>query len=137
MSLGSPLLDFGEVKSLEEEFGMGDVKVAGSSMRRASHARSPALSLRRIDPFWRSQLLVEYSKDLGACIILYDLYGDDRYMVDDVVIYYYGRILLTRSSSLKEKLLHATHEDFSSVHFDAYFLLMEEFTWEGIQHDIY
>ena len=59
MSLGSPLLYFGEVKSFEEEFGMGDVKVAGSSMRRASHARSPALSLRRIDPYWRSQILVE------------------------------------------------------------------------------
>ena len=52
--LGSPLLDFGEVKSLEEEFGMGDVKIADSSMRRASHARSPVLSLRRIDPYWRS-----------------------------------------------------------------------------------
>ena len=31
LSLDSPLLDSGEVKSLEEEFGMGDVKVAGSS----------------------------------------------------------------------------------------------------------
>ena len=43
-SLDSPLLDFGEVKSLEEDFGMGNVKVVGSSMRRASHARSPTLS---------------------------------------------------------------------------------------------
>ena len=51
LSLDSPLLDFGEVKNLEENFGMGDVKVAGSNMRRASHARSPALSLRRIDPY--------------------------------------------------------------------------------------
>ena len=133
LSLGSPLLDFGEVKSLEEEFGIGDVKVIGSSMRKASHARSPTLSLRRIDPYWRSQLLVEYSKDLGACIILDDPDGDDRYMVDDVVIYSYDRIFLTRSSSLKEKLLHAAHEDFSSMHFDAYFHVMEEFTWEGIQ----
>ena len=61
LSLGSPLLDFGEVKSFEEKFGMGDVKVAGTSMSGASHARSPALSLRRIIPYWRSQLLVEYS----------------------------------------------------------------------------
>ena len=51
LSLDSPLWDFGEVKTLEEDFGMGDVKLAGSSMRRASHARSPALSLRRIDPY--------------------------------------------------------------------------------------
>ena len=90
LSLDSPLLDFGEVKGLEKNFGMGDVKVADRSRRRASHARSPALSLGRIDPYWRSQLLVEYSKDLGACIILDDPDGDDRYMVDDVVIYFHG-----------------------------------------------
>ena len=82
-----PLLDFGEVKSLEGDFGMGDVKVIGKSMRRASHARSLALSLGRIDPYWRSQLLVEYSKDLGACMILDDPDRDDRYLVDDMVIY--------------------------------------------------
>ena len=58
LSLDSPLLDFGEVESLEENFGMRDVKVV---VRRASHARSPALSLRRIEPYWRSHLLVEYS----------------------------------------------------------------------------
>ena len=110
---------------------MGYVKVAGSNMRRSSHARLPTLSLGRIDPYWRSQILVDYSKDLGACMILDDPDGDDRYMVDDVVIYFYGRIFLTRSSSLKEKLLHAAQEDFSSMHLDAYFHLMEEFTWEG------
>ena len=93
----------------------------------ASHFRSSALSHRRIDPYWRSQLLVEYSKDLGACMILDDPEGDDRYMVDDVVIYSYGRVLLTRASKLKEKLLHATHEDFFSSHFDAYLSLAEEF----------
>ena len=70
-------------------------------------------------------------------MILNDLYGDDRYMVDDVVIYSYGRIFLTRSSSLKEKLLHASHEDFFSMHFDAYLALAEEFIWEGIQQDMY
>ena len=56
--------------------------------------------------------MVEYSKDLGACMILDELDGDDRYMVDDVVIYSYGKVLLTRASKLKEKLLHATHEDY-------------------------
>ena len=109
LSLGSPLLDCGEVNILEEKFGMGDVKVASSNMRRASHAKSPALSLRRIDPYWRSQLLVEYSKDIGACMVLDDPYLDDDYMVDDVVIYSHGRVFLTRASSLKEKLLLAAH----------------------------
>ena len=98
-----------------------------------SHFRSLALSLRRVDPYWRYQILVGYSKDLGACMILDDPGGDDRYMVDDGVIYYYGRVFLIRASELKEKLLHAAHMDFLSMHFDAYHSLMEEFTWEGIQ----
>ena len=51
---------------------MGDFKEVGSSMRRASYAILLALSLGRIDPYWRSQLLVEYSKDIGACMILDD-----------------------------------------------------------------
>ena len=72
LSLDSPLLYFGEVKSLEENFGMRDVKVVDNRLRRATHASSPALSLRRIDTDWRSQLLVEYSKDLDACMILDD-----------------------------------------------------------------
>ena len=109
------------MRSLKDDFGMRDVKVAGNSMTRASYARSPALSLRRIDPYWRSKILVEYSMDLGGCMILDDSDGVDRYMVEDVVIYSYGKIFLTRSSSLKEKLLHVAHEDFSSMHFDAYF----------------
>ena len=98
---------------------MRDVKVMDSSMWGASHCRSLAPSLRRIDPYWWSQLLVEYSKDLGAYMILDDLDGDDRYMVDDEVIYSYGRVFLTRASELKEKLLHAAHVDFISMHFDA------------------
>ena len=116
---------------------MRDVKVKDNDMWGASHFRSSTLSLRRIDPYWRSQLLVEYSKDLGACMILDDLEGDDRYMVDDEVIYSYGRVFLTKASELKEKLLHAAHVDFLSMHFYAYHSLMEEFTWEGIQQDVY
>ena len=81
--------------------------------------------------------MVEYSKDLGACVILDDLGGDDRYMVVDEGIYSYGRVFLTRAFGLKENLLHAALVDFLSMQLDAYHSLMEEFTWEGIQHDIY
>ena len=84
----------GHVSTLEDEFGMRDVTGKDKSMWGASHFRYLALSLRRIDPYWRSQLLVEYSKDLGACMILDDLEGDDRYMVDDWVIYSYEQSLL-------------------------------------------
>ena len=113
------------------DFGMRDIKGKDNNMWGASHFRSSTLCLRRIDPYWRSQLLVEYSKDLGACMILDDPDGDDRYMVDDMVIYSYGIIFLTRDSKLKEKLLHA-NEDFFSMHFDAYLSLAEKFIWEGI-----
>ena len=54
-----------------------------------------------------------------------------------MVIYSYGRVFLNRDSKLKEKLLHAAHEDFFSMHFDAYLSLVEEFIWWGIQHDIF
>ena len=74
--------------------------------------------------------MVEYSKDLGACMILDDPEGDDRYMVVDEVIYSYGRVFLNRVSKLKRKLLHAAHVEFLSMHFDAFHSLMEEFTWE-------
>ena len=81
--------------------------------------------------------MVEYSKDLGACMIFDDPEGDDRYVVDDGVIYSYGRSFLTKASELKEKFLHATHVEFLSMHFDAYHSLMKEFTWRGIQQDVY
>ena len=65
-------------------------------------------------------------------MILNESNRDDEYMVDDMVIYSHDRVFLTRASSLKDKFLHATHEDFFSMHFDAYLSLAEEFIWEGI-----
>ena len=67
----------GHGNTLEDDFGMGDVKGEDSSILVASHFKSSVLSLRRIDPYWRSQLLVEYSKDPGACMILDETNGDD------------------------------------------------------------
>ena len=78
-----------------------------------------------------------YSKDLGTCSMLDDPERDDRYMVDNMVIYSHGRVFLTRASSLKEKMLLAAQGDFFSMHLDEYFSLAEEFIWEGIQHDIF
>ena len=45
-------------------FYMGDVKGDDNHMIGALHVGSSTLSLWRIDPYWNSQLLVEYSKDL-------------------------------------------------------------------------
>ena len=50
--------------TLVYDFGIGDVKEERNNMTRSSHDRLAELSLLSIDPYWRSQLLVEYSKDL-------------------------------------------------------------------------
>ena len=58
----------------------------------------------------------------------------------DGVIYYQSRIFLTRASKLKEKLLHATYDDFLSNHTDfmrEYHSIMEGFTWEGFKEEIH
>ena len=55
-------------------------------------------------------------------MILDDPERDDRYMVVDEVIYSYRKFFLTRVSELKRKILHATHVDFLSMHFDAFII---------------
>ena len=55
-------------------------------------------------------------------MILDGLDGDGRYLLDAMIIYHHGRLFLARVSSLKEKLLHATHEDFLAMHLDAFLL---------------
>ena len=102
--------------------------------------RSSALSLWRIDPYWKSQLLVDYSKDLFTCMILNDQLKEEEYSVRDEFIYYHGGIFLSRASKLKEKLLHAAHEGFLFSHtysMRAYHTIMEGYTWEGFEEEIY
>lgn len=66
----------------------------------------PVLSLLgTLDPYWKSQLLVEYSKDLHTCMILDDWLHEGSYSVLDGDIYNHRRIFLSRASKLKEKLL--------------------------------
>ena len=50
--------------------------------------RTSTLSLWRIDPYWKSQLLVDYSKDIFTCMILDDKLLDEGYSVRDGIIYY-------------------------------------------------
>ena len=69
------------------------------------HEISSALSLWRIDPYWNSQLLVEYSKDIFTCMILDGQLHEEGYSIRDGVIFYHGRIFFHRVSKLKEKLL--------------------------------
>ena len=80
------------------DFGIGDVKEESRNMTGVSHDKSAALSLLIIDPYWRSQLLVEYSKDLFSCRVLDDQLSNGRYAMVDGVIYFQSRVFLTRGS---------------------------------------
>ena len=115
-------------------FGMGDVKEEGSHMKDVLCDKSLALSLWEIDPYWKSQLLVDYSKDIFTCMVLDDQLHEEGYLVQEEFIYYYGRIFLSRASKIKEKLLQTAHEEFLFSHtysMRAYNTIMESYTWEG------
>ena len=115
------------------DFGIGDVKEEGSHMTGATQYRSAALSLGGLDPYWRSQLLVEYSKDLLTCRILDDQFSDGIYTVRDGVIFYWDIIFLARASKLKDKLLHAAYDIMISNptgFIRAYHTILEGFMWE-------
>ena len=93
----------GEDRSLPTcTFGIGDVKEEERYMTYAFYDRSSMLSLWRIDPYWKSPLLVD-SKDIFTCMIIDDQLLEEGYLVRDEVIYYHGRIFLSRASKFKEK----------------------------------
>ena len=54
-----------------------------------------------LDPYWDSQLLMEYSKDLFTCKVLDGKVMDGRYKVVEGVIYSHDQIYLARDSKLK------------------------------------
>ena len=67
-----------------------------------------------LDPYWESQILVEYSKNLFTCKVLEGQVMDKRYRVVDGIIYFHNQIYLTRDSKLKDKLLYAAYDIFLS-----------------------
>ena len=59
---------------------MEDVKEMSSNMVATSVGTLSVLSLLgTLDPYWKSQLLVEYSKDLHTCMILDDWLHEESY----------------------------------------------------------
>ena len=81
-------------------FDIGDVKEESNNMTDISVDVSPTLSLlSSLDLYWKSQLLVDYSKDLHTCMILDDQLHEEGYLVQGWAIYHHGRIFLSRYSS--------------------------------------
>ena len=84
--------------------------------------------------------MVDYSKDIFTCMILDNELHEEGYLVKDEVIYYDGRIFLSRAFKLKEKFLQKAHEDFLFSHtysMRAYKTIMESYTWEGFEEELY
>ena len=98
------------------DFDIEYVKVKNNVVVNALLRRPAALSLMSLDMDWRAQLLVEYSKDHFACEVLDGQVTDDKYRVMDEVIYFRDKIYLTKSSKLKEKILHTSHDSPLSSH---------------------
>ena len=110
-------------------------------MTEASNQISTMLSwLGRLDPYWKSQLLVEYSKDLHTCMILDDQLHDEGYLVQDGFIYDHGRIFLSRASNLKDKLLQGAYEELCFSHTYSMKLnniILRSYHWEGFEGELY
>ena len=99
------------------------------------------LSLSRsVDLYWKSQLLVEYSKDLHTCMILDGMQQEEGYLVQGGVIYYHGKVFLARASNLKQKVLQGAYEELLLSHMYSmkiYSLIMKSFDWEGMREDLH
>ena len=81
-----------------------------------------------------------YSKDISTCMILDDQLHEEGYSVRNEVIYYHDMIFLPRASKLKEELLQVAHKYFLFSHtysMRAYHTVMEGYTWEGFEEEIY
>ena len=107
-------------------FGIDHVNEGSYEVTSTPLQNSAVLSLLgNIDPYWESQLLVEYSKNLFTCKVLDGQVTAERYRVVDGVIYFQDRIYLTRDPKLKEKILHTAHEVLFSRHVETYHTIME------------
>lgn len=87
-------------------FGIRDVKEESRNMAVIPIDASSVLSLSgNVDLYWKSQLLVDYSKYLHTFIMLDDQRHEEGYLVHEGVIYHHDRIFLPRASKLKERML--------------------------------
>ena len=83
--------------------------------------------------------MVEYSKNLFICKVLYGQVMDGSYRVVDGVIYFHDHIYLN-DSKLKKEILHVAYEALFSGHVDSiesYHTIMEGFYWEDLKEDVH
>jgi hypothetical protein len=96
-------------------------------------------SLMEVSADWKSHFLVEYSKNKFTCELMDGHIQDDRYIVVDDIIFYKDRIYLVPESTLKEKIMRATHDTPLVGHpryFKTYRKIRERFSWKGLKDDV-
>ena len=96
--------------------------------------------LSNVDLYWKSQLLVEYSKYLHIGMILDGTQQEEGYLFQGEVIYYHGKVFLARSSRLKQKILQGAHEEFFLCHMHSvkiYTMVMRSFDCEGMREELH
>ena len=127
----------GRISLPTNNLGMCNVKMEINNMKINSMDVSATLSLLgSVDLYWKSQLLVEYSKDLHTCMILDGMQQEEGYLVQGGVIYYHGKVFLARDFKLKQKILQGAYEEFFLSHMysmNIYTLIMKSFDWEGMR----
>jgi hypothetical protein len=117
------------------EYVMGKNNAVANALSRKTHV----FSLVEVSTDWKSQLLVEYSKNQFACEVMDHSAQDDRYKVVDDIIYYKDHIYLVSKSILKEKIMEVVHNTPLAGHpgfFKTYRQVRERFTWKGLKDDV-
>jgi hypothetical protein len=121
------------------EFDIEYVKGKKNIVVDALSRRPATCILMEISADWKSNLLVEYSKNQFACKIMDGQIQDDRYSVINDVIFYKDRLYFVPDSGLKKKILATVHDSPLAGHqgfFKTYRQIEERFSWKGLKQDI-
>ena len=131
----------GRINIPTNQFGMCNFKNKIGNKTRTPMDVSTVLSLlSSLDLYWRSQLLVEYSKDLHTGMILDGMKQGGGYLVHEGVIYHLGKVFLSQASKLKQEILQRAHKEFLSSYMQSakiYTLIMRSFYWEGMEEELH
>jgi hypothetical protein len=96
-------------------------------------------SLAEVSIDWKSQLLVEYSKNKFASKVMDHSAHDGRYKVVDDIIYYKDHIYLVSKYTLQHKIMEVMHNTPLASHlgfFKTYRKVRERFTLKGLKDDL-